>query len=161
MRRVPRAIYLLGVYLHLLAAIAWIGGMVFLVVVFVPVLRKTSEPDSARRLFHLLGRRFRTVGWVALLTLVVTGVMNVTYRGYGLLDWLLGHVFAGAWGSILLHKLLLVATIFAVSAVHDFWVGPRALATGEERWRKLASWMGRVTFVLALMVLAFAVQLAR
>jgi uncharacterized membrane protein len=154
------------VFAHIVAAIAWIGGMIFLVVVFVPVLRKTAEPASAIRLFHLLGRRFRTVGWVALGTLVVTGAMNVTYRGYGLLDWLTGNVFAGQWGRTLLHKLLLVGAILGLSVVHDFSLGPRALAAPEgtparERLRKLASWFGRITFVLALAVVAFAVQLAR
>jgi putative copper export protein len=151
---------MVAVYLHVVAAMAWIGGMIFLVVVFVPLLRDPNEREGVRRVFHLLGRRFRTLGWIALGTLVVTGAMNVSYRGYGLLDWLTGKVFAGTWGQTLLHKLVLVAVILAVSVTHDFYVGPRAMRGGE-KVRKAASWLGRATFVMALIVLTLAIQLAR
>ncbi len=161
-----RVLYLGSVFLHLLAAITWIGGMVFLVVVFVPLTRRPETREKALVLFHELGTRFRTVGWIALGTLVVTGFTNVSVRGFGLLDWLTGRVFAGDWGQNLLHKLGVVVVILVMSGVHDFFIGPRALrlppgSEARERYRKLASWMGRGMFVLALTVLVFAVQLAR
>jgi putative copper export protein len=124
---------------------------------------------QATALFHAVGTRFRPVGWVALSTLVVTGVFNVTMRGYSVGQLLNGEAFAGRWGMTLALKLSFVALILAMSAVHDFWLGPRATrlaaenATPQvrEKWRRVASWMGRVTFMLALAVVALAVTLVR
>ena len=164
-----RVLYLASVYLHVLAAISWIGGMIFLVVVLAPVLRKPETRDHALPIFHAFGARFRVLGWAALVTLVVTGAFNVSVRGFGLHDWLTGHVFGGDWGRTLLYKLGFVLVILVVSGLHDFWLGPYAMRIARERpesaerekSRKIASWMGRGTFVLALVVLAFAVQLVR
>lgn len=164
-----RVLYLASVYLHVLAAISWIGGMVFLVAVLAPILRNPATRVHAVPIFHAFGARFRLLGWTALVTLVVTGAFNVFVRGFGLSDWLSGRVFAGEWGRALLYKLSFVTVILIVSVVHDFWIGPYAMRVATERpdsperekYRKLASWMGRATFVLALVVVAFAVQLVR
>jgi copper resistance protein D len=158
--------YLFSVLLHVVAAMAWVGGMIFLVVVIVPLLRRPAMREQSRALFHLLGTRFRTVGWIALGTLVVTGTFNVAYRGYGLEHLASGELFRGRWGHALLMKLSLVAVILVLSGVHDFWIGPGATrddATPERRevLRRTASIMGRVTFALALAVVALAITLVR
>jgi putative copper export protein len=151
--------YLFAVFLHLSAAIAWIGGMVFLVAVVVPALRHDRE--ALRATMQTFGKRFRTVGWVCLATLVATGTFNLLHRGYSLGDIVSGAVFAGAWGHVLAHKLGLVAVILVLSGVHDFWIGPRAVREGGEGLRKTASMLGRVTFACALAVVALAVTLVR
>lgn len=164
-----RALYVSSVWLHLLAACAWIGGMLFLVVVLVPMLRRPDTRAHAAPLFHAIGLRFRGVGWVALGTLVVTGIVNLLGRGYSLADVFTGRVFAGPWGHTLAHKLALVATVLVLGVVHDFYVGPTAVrladanapAARRERWRRAASWMGRLTMLLSLAILALAVLLVR
>jgi uncharacterized membrane protein len=164
-----RELYLISVWLHILAAAAWIGGMLFLVAVLVPLLRTPELKPQATALFHAVGTRFRTVGWVALGTLVVTGLFNVTMRGYSLGQLFRGEAFVGRWGMTLALKLAFVTLILTVSAVHDFWLGPRATRLAEEnasaaereRWRRVASYMGRTTFLLSLAVLALAVALVR
>ena len=57
------------VWFHLLAAIAWIGGMLFLSVVLVPVLR--CEPFASQKavLFRAIAGRFRAVVWGAIAVL--------------------------------------------------------------------------------------------
>ena len=164
-----RALYLVSVWLHVLAAVAWVGGMLFLVVVLVPLLRTPAMRPQASALFHAVGTRFRPVGWIALTTLVLTGIFNVTMRGYSVGQLLQGDAFVGPWGKTLALKLLLVLVIVAMSAVHDFWLGPRASRLAREgapepvreRSRRIASWMGRTTFLLALAVIALAVTLVR
>ena len=109
------------------------------------------------------------MGWIALTTLVVTGVFNVTMRGYSVGQLLNGEAFTGRWGATLALKLSLVALIVLMSGVHDFWLGPRATrlarenapAEVRETSRRVASWMGRTTFLLALAVVALAVTLVR
>lgn len=157
-------LYLASVWLHVLAAMAWVGGMIFLVAVVVPMLRRPETRDRASELMQIAGRRFRTVGWVALVTLIVTGVFNVLHRGYRFEHFFTGDVFAGQWGRTLAHKLALVGVVLVMSALHDFWLGPKAGhgdAEAREKWRKVASTMGRVTFAFALAIVALAVTLVR
>ena len=164
-----RSLYLVSVWLHIMSAITWVGGMIFLVAVLVPLLRTPGLRAQAAELFHSVGTRFRTVGWLAITTLVVTGVFNVTARGYRLEQLLDGEAFAGRWGHTLALKLSLVATLVLMSGIHDFWLGPRAtqLARGNappeqrEKWRRIASFLGRAAFVLALAIVALAVTLVR
>src|ERR1035437_3878987 len=71
--------------IHVLAAMLWLGGMFFLGVVGAPLLRAIEPPELRQRLFQLIGERFRTVGWCAIAVLLVTGTINLHYRG--LLHW--------------------------------------------------------------------------
>jgi uncharacterized membrane protein len=165
-----RTLYMVGVGIHIFAAMTWIGGMAFMVFVLVPTLRKGEEAQARLRFLHDLALRFRTVGWIALGTLVATGAGNLWFHGVTVADFFSGHVFEmGQFGAALEWKLATVAVILAISATHDFWIGPRALrlvreapeSKERERYRRLASWAGRLNFVLAIVVLAFALQLVR
>jgi uncharacterized membrane protein len=53
-------------FLHVAAAITWIGGMLFIALVVVPVTRGLEDVALRRRLVQATGRRFRVVGWLAL-----------------------------------------------------------------------------------------------
>ena len=162
-------LYLVSVWLHIVASMTWIGGMLFLVLVLVPLLRQPDMRDRALQMFHVLGLRFRRVGWLAIITIVITGVLNLLGRGFRLEQVLSGEVFTGVWGHTLAIKLALVTLIVVTSLVHDFHVGPTATRLGREgaaperreRLRRFASWMGRMTLLAALAVVALAVTLVR
>jgi len=165
-----QTLYLVSVWLHILAAATWLGGMVFLVTVLVPMLRNPDTRAQASLLFHQLGLRFRRVGWIALTTLVVTGVFNVLHRGYRLEQFFTGELYQGRFGHILAIKLVFVGVVLTLGVVHDFWIGPEATRLAQsadaqpserERWRRMASVMGRTTFALALAIVALAVSLVR
>src|SRR5665647_975936 len=73
--------YYINVTIHVLAAFIWLGGMFFLALVGAPVLRAV-EPVALRQvLFDQLGRRFRSVGWITIGVLIVTGIANLHFRG--------------------------------------------------------------------------------
>lgn len=73
--------YYVSVTIHVLAAMLWLGGMLFLAAVGAPVLRRI-EPTSLRaELFHRLGTQFRNVGWMSIIVLLTTGVANLHFRG--------------------------------------------------------------------------------
>jgi copper resistance protein D len=162
-------VYLIAVWLHVLAAATWIGGMVFLVAVVLPCLRRPAAGDGARELMHAFGVRFRAVAWIALGILVLTGTFNVAHRGYGIASLLSGDLFRAGWGHTLAAKLVLVAGALSLSVIHDFWIGPAATRLAREggpverreRFRALAAALGRVNFVFALGILALAVTLVR
>jgi copper resistance protein D len=161
--------YLFAVWLHLLAAAVWIGGMIFLALVLVPVSREAPHRALAASLFHSTGIRFRIVGWACLALLVATGLVNLAVRGYGWADLTSGRLWQGPFGHVLAVKLAVVVLILALSALHDFWLGPRATRVWRAdpsspaalRLRRQASLFGRVTLLLALLVVALGVLLVR
>ena len=121
-----RLLYLLCVWIHLLAAVVWIGGTTFLTLVLVPVLRKADLGARRAELLHHTGIRFRRVGWIALGTLIGTGILILLLRGVGWTDLTSAAFWASGFGRLLAVKLLVVALLLALSLAHDFVVGPSA-----------------------------------
>jgi copper resistance protein D len=138
------SLYLASVWLHIVAAMAWVGGMIFLVSSVIPLKKPEFTVAAARR--------FRVVGWVSLAALVVTGVFNVMHRGYRLEHFFSGEVFIGGWGRTLALKLACVLFVIVLSLVHDL----RA-----EKGGTFAKVSGRVTFMVSLAIVALATTLVR
>ncbi|HEX6939510.1 MAG TPA: DUF4149 domain-containing protein [Longimicrobiales bacterium] len=161
------SLYYLNVTVHVLAALLWLGGMFFLAAVGAPVLRKIEPPRLRAHIFQSLGLRFRRAGWIAIGVLLVTGTLNLRFRG--VLSWsVLGDpsFWATRYGNALAWKLGAVATMVVVSALHDFWLGPRSslAAPGSpeaRRFRKGAAWAARINALVGLVLVAAAVRLAR
>ena len=115
---------------------------------------------QAPMLFAQTGRRFRTVGWIALATLAATGLVQVVHRAGGTAALADGEWWRTPFGRILGLKLALVAIALVLSGVHDFWLGPRAsqVLRAEPgspralRWRTAASWFGRANLLLGLVI---------
>ncbi|HXF96969.1 MAG TPA: DUF4149 domain-containing protein [Gemmatimonadales bacterium] len=161
------SLYHLSVTLHVLAALLWLGGMFFLAAVGAPVLRRVEPAELRARLFQDLGLGFRRAGWIAIAVLLATGVANLHFRGLlreGVLTspgfWTTDY---GTWLGV---KLATVAGMLALSAVHDFHLGPRAgrAAPGTPEALRLRRWSARVAranALLGLVVVAAAVRLAR
>lgn len=164
-----RVLYLLSVWVHILAAGVWIGGMVVLALVLVPVVRRPEYRDVASSFIYRTGVRFRWVGWLSLGLLFLTGLVNLSYRGFGWEELTGGRLWRIPFGQTLQIKLLLVAAILLLSLFHDLFLGPKALAILQEdptseraaKWRRWASWAGRFDLLLALAVAALGVVLSR
>lgn len=142
------------VWLHLLAAVVWIGGMLFLSLVLMPVLKQNGLAGERRLLFVALALRFRAVAWTSIFVLLLTGPLLLIGRGE---DWRLEL------------KLILVALLIALTAVHDFWLGPWAgrlvRVSSESRglWERtlvrISPWIARLGLLLALVILLLGVAL--
>ncbi|HKU41886.1 MAG TPA: DUF4149 domain-containing protein [Polyangiales bacterium] len=162
-----RGLYLISVWLHILAAVVWIGGMTFLVLVLVPWLR--SNRTRAAGILTDTGRRFRTIGWICFGLLLVTGTVNLWARGVRPENMLSVSFWQSPFAHALALKLTLFALVLLVSALHDFWLGPRASqlmrdAPGSqvaERLRRWAGLLGRSNLLLALALVALGVILVR
>jgi putative copper resistance protein D len=143
------AMSLLLRWLHVVAAITWIGGMLFVALVMVPVMRR-EDPGLRARLFHATGIRFRTIGWIAVGLLIATGLGNI---------WLnpsLLHLPRLHW------KLGLVALALVLAVVHDFVLGPRAGRPGASpSMRVRASWIARVNVLVVLVIVLLGLSLLR
>lgn len=159
--------YYVNVTLHLLAALFWLGGMFFLAVVGAPVLRSVQPPELRAELFRRLGTGFRTAGWVAIAVLIVTGFLNLWFRGFLSRSALGSSAFwSTAWGTALAWKLAAVTLMLLFQGIHDFVHGPAASrippGTPEAaRMRRRAALLARANAVLGLVVVMAAVRLAR
>ncbi len=160
-------LYFTNITIHVLAAMLWLGGMFFLAVVGAPVLREVESPALRQKLFQVLGERFRAVGWIAIAILLVTGTLNLYFRGW------LSAVLSGNrafWGTTtgiaLAWKLAAVAVMVATSAIHDFVIGPRAgrVPPGSPEAVRLRRWSAlgaRLNAIVGLVLIVAAVRLAR
>jgi putative copper resistance protein D len=71
--------YFLSVWLHILAASVWVGGLIYTAAVAVP-FALTHEVAERQRLLRGLARRFRWIGWGSIAVLFITGLGNLTLR---------------------------------------------------------------------------------
>jgi len=109
---------------HLLGAGAWLGGLVPLGFILLEYSAGEDEPivDVDRILL-----RFSSMGYVAVATLVVSGLVNSWF--------LVGSVtslLTTLYGQILLGKLALFAAMLALAAANRFWLVPRMIETGAD-----------------------------
>jgi putative copper resistance protein D len=152
------------IWLHLVAAVSWIGGMVFLSVVLVPTLKREPFASQKTLLFLAMARRFRVVVWGVIAVLLFTGPLLLHQRGIPIAD-------PSRWPTTLAVKLGLVTILLLLTLAHDLIIGPRVgrivqLPT-ESRTRfdhalvLWSRWVARFSLLLALAVLFAAVMLAR
>lgn len=159
--------------LHLMAAIFWIGEMMFLAVVAGPYSR-TLPPRQRGELFRQLGRRSRPYAWSAIGVLVVTGVANVPLMGIAPSALLHPSFYRTPVGLVLGLKVLAVGVLLVLVALHDIVLVNRSttvarrmeadgplpeLATEAARLRGWASRLGRLNLVLALVITFLGVGL--
>lgn len=152
------------VWTHLIAAVSWIGGMLFLSLVLAPSYRALASKSDAGALFRASAKRFRLVVWSAVAVLLLTGPMLVVSHGWPLFE-------PSRWPSLLVTKLALVGVLLLMTLAHDLVLGPRVRATlsvpSDQRRSfdrtllTFATWLPRMALVLALAVLLAAVMLAR
>ena len=163
------SLYLFSVWLHVAAATAWIGSMLFFAFVVVPAMRVPEAAAGAHALLVALGRRYRVFGWSSLAVLFVTGVANLFLRGIGWSLLASRAFWSSDFGRALGIKLAVVALVIAATTAHDVWTGTDAAKAARANrgspaargYRRRASLLGRSTLVLSLIALFFAVTLVR
>ena len=111
-------------WIHLAAAITLIGGLMFSQFVLTPVARKAQADSKAWETVRLAGRRFRTIAWVSLIILILTGA-------YQMLNESGSARIETTWGVVLMLKLLLFVIAFGFLLIHDFIIDPYALPSKD------------------------------
>ena len=162
-------------FIHLFAAVFWIGEMLIVGFVLGPVSRGLSAVERST-LFRAVGRASLPLAWTAIGILVVTGVLNLVLMGVPLGDLLTPAFYGTGFGFWLGVKLSAVLLMIVLSIVHDFYVGrranavrheiraagglaPEALVREAEHYRRLAMRIGVANVVLAIIVLLAAAGL--
>ncbi len=109
-------------WLHLVAAVALIGGLIFSRFVLTPLFKHAPSDQAVQRVRRLSGRRFRTIVWISLIVLILTGAYQILQEsGSARIET--------AWGVVLMLKLFLFAVAFGLILIHDFIMDPHGAAS--------------------------------
>ncbi len=121
-------------WVHVVLATFWVGGMIFLSLVIAPYIKDKPFRNEA---FQEVGKRFSLYGTMITLSLLfLTGVANA-YLLHG-----------GLERQSIKEKLFLFGIIVVVSLVHDLWAGKKALSS--KRHAVWARWLGLINLLLGL-----------
>lgn len=162
-------LYRISVFIYILSAMFWIGGMLFTAAVLVPASRHQILVKKKGEFFALIGRKFSRISWILFLVLIITGITNLLTRGYALSDLVSSAFWNSHLGSMLFIKLHLFGLVLILSGIHDFYAGPKAAelmdsepdAPKTKTFRKVSSWIGRINLLLGLAILYYAIRLLR
>ncbi len=138
---------------HLLAAGAWLGGLAPLGFILLDYSVSDGEPiDDVDRILL----RFSSMGYVAVATLVASGLINSRF-----LVGSVSSLLTTLYGQILFAKLGLFAAMLALAAANRFWLVPRMIETRAGAPGDPSVWLGRLRYhVLGEQFLGLMVLLA-
>ena len=123
---------------HLLAAGAWLGGLVPLAYILVLHDRERGRPAQRCDLNEIL-QRFSGMGYVAVATLVGSGLLN----GWFLIGDVSG-LFATPYGQLLIVKLVLFAGMLALAVSNRFWIVPSLTKARTDEPNGSTAWTARL-----------------
>ena len=151
-------------WIHITSAAIWVGGSLFIGVVFAPILKKMSMPVEERiQLMVQVGRRFNKLAMPALFILIATGM----YQAHLVLQKS-EILYETSYGHVLIIKIILVAALLVLYAVHvriirkdveDKIIAKQMPQEQLQKLRKKIIILGEVTVVLSVIILFLAALL--
>ncbi|HEV8271754.1 MAG TPA: DUF4149 domain-containing protein [Chitinophagaceae bacterium] len=148
--------YYVSVWLHILGASFWIGGMLFLPFVLLPGIK--NNPDR-KNLLMATGLKFRFYGYIVLVLMLITGLLNISLRGIG---FSFDFFILTRYGQLVELKIILFVLMITISLMHDLIVGKKAIEQMENQNIKLiARWTGRFLLLIALVMAYIGVIISR
>ncbi|GCE17866.1 copper resistance protein CopC [Dictyobacter kobayashii] len=110
---------IVGDWLHLLAASLWVGGMLYLSLIYLPVIRHSALPERTRILLSTLAH-FSPLALAGVVIMAVSGPFNAVVH----MDSF-SQLITTAYGRALSVKVLLVVALLVTSAIHVLLYRPR------------------------------------
>jgi uncharacterized membrane protein len=114
-------LYLLTVYLHILATVLWVGYILFWVILIGPLARQFKDPELTQLLTRLnesswppalapvpYRMKLPGLGWTTLVILFITGGFVLHYRGVTLQSITAEGLLLSRFGQVLAAKLVLL-----------------------------------------------------
>jgi len=148
-------------WIHITSAAIWVGGSLFIGVVFAPILKKMSMPVEERiQLMVQVGRRFNKLAMPALFILIATGM----YQAHLVLQKS-DILYDTSYGHVLIIKMVLVAALLITYAVHvriirkdveDKIIAKQMPQEQLQKLRKKIIILGEVSVVLSVIILFLA-----
>lgn len=148
-------------WIHLLAAAIWVGGSLFIGIVFSPLL-KTMYGSIEERLQIMIkvGKRFNKIAVPSLIILMGTGLYN-SHLLLSKPDLLM----ATSYGNFLIIKIILVIALIITYIIHvrvirkdvEEKIMSKQMSTQQiQKLRKKIIILGEITVILSVAILFFA-----
>ena len=148
-------------WIHLIAASIWVGGSLFIGIVFSPLLKTmTSSVEERMQIMIRVGKRFNKVAVPSLIILMATGLYT-SHALIGKPDLLI----STSYGTYLTIKIILVIALIITYAVHvrvirkdvEEKIMSNKMSEPEiQKLRKKIIILGEITVVLSIAILFFA-----
>jgi putative copper resistance protein D len=148
-------------WIHLISASIWVGGSLFIGIVFSPLLKTmTSSIETRMQIMIRVGKRFNKVAVPSLIILMVTGLYT-SHALIGKPDLLI----STSYGTYLIIKIILVIALIITYAVHvrvirkdvEEKIMSNQMSEPEiQKLRKKIIILGEITVVLSIAILFFA-----
>lgn len=158
-------------WIHVIAAVVWIGGNLILAMVIVPHFRQNLPPVQRIQILTLIGKRFEPIVWLCVLILFFTGIVNI-FNSVNLFSTD-EPLFVGTFMRTLVIKLLLFFVLLILTGLHSFFYGPKLskaiedldpdteeLPANVNSIRKQMAIVSRAMGVVSLLIILAAVALA-
>ncbi|TGM55417.1 hypothetical protein EHQ91_10870 [Leptospira biflexa] len=158
--------YLIYLLFHILSAMIWVGGMIFYVIVVMPVIRNPKLHDQKLTLLQLTALQFRKISYYLFLIFLVSGFGILYAKGY-LIEGQLVSFFTSNIGYMFLTKIFLFLVLFLSSLYHDFVSGPKTFlyldqdSVQYERYRKRSGFFGRFNLLLSVSIAILGILVSR
>lgn len=156
-------LYVISTFIHIISASIWLGGMIFLILAFIPSIK--NHPDKIDLIANV-SLKFRPAGSVVLALLLITGIYQLESRG---IQWNWAYFTSSFFGKVAGLKILVFIGIILISIVHDYYLGNLAIKawktnpehSATQKLRNISRLMGRIGFLLALLAAFLGVLLVR
>lgn len=148
-------------WIHLVSAAIWVGGSLFIGIVFSPLLKTmTDSLEERMQIMIRVGKRFNKIAVPSLIILMTTGLYSS--------HMLIGNpelLVATSYGTFLLVKIILVIALIITYAVHvriirkdvEEKIMSKQMPESEiQKLRKKIIILGEITVVLSIAILFFA-----
>jgi len=148
-------------WIHLISAAIWVGGSLFIGIVFSPLLKTmTDSLEERMQIMIRVGRRFNKIAVPSLIILMATGLYSS--------HMLLGNpelLVATSYGTFLIVKIILVIALIITYAIHvrvirkdvEEKIMSKQMPEPEiQKLRKKIIILGEITVVLSIAILFFA-----
>jgi putative copper resistance protein D len=148
-------------WIHLIAAAIWVGGSLFIGIVFSPLLKTmTSSVEERMQIMIRVGKRFNKIAVPSLIILMLTGLYTS--------NSLIGNpdlLVSTSYGKFLIIKIILVIALIITYAVHvrvirkdvEEKIMSNKMSEPEiQKLRKKIIILGEITVVLSVAILFFA-----
>ncbi|MCW7495917.1 hypothetical protein EHQ96_08645 [Leptospira levettii] len=158
--------YFICLTLHILSAMVWVGGMIFYVIVVMPVIRNQKLKDQKLTLLQLTAIQFRKISYTLFFILITSGFGILFSKGL-LREDNLFTFFTSSIGFMFSLKIGLFGFLFVSSVYHDFVSGPKTFLYLEsdpvqyERYRRMSGLFGRFNLLLSLFIAFLGILVSR
>ncbi len=116
----PEWVLPIAYWLHMVATVIWIGGLVFQSLVLFDSLESLSDASNRARLLESVRRRFEPWAWLSLAVLMGTGLTQMT--AHPLYQGLL--VIRNPWSAAILAKHVAVGAMVLLAAYQTWGLYP-------------------------------------